>query len=96
MIDIDSYEVSVAGKSLALTPKEMELLAYMVHHAGKVLSRELILTAVWDSEYGADIRSVDTQIKRLRKKLPDENIGFSIKTIYGVGYKLELTKNHEK
>lgn len=89
-IDVDSYEAFINGRSLGLTAKEVELLSYLVYNAGKVLSREIILNAVWGYNYVGDTRSVDAQIKRLRQKLPKENIHFAIKSIYGVGYKMEM------
>lgn len=90
-IDIESYEVFVSGIQINLTPKEVELLSYMVYNAGKVLSREIILNAVWGYDYVGDTRSVDAQIKRLRQKLPKQGVHFAIKSIYGVGYKMEMS-----
>ena len=88
----ERYEAFVGEEKLDLTPKEVGLLAYLVYNAGKVLSREAILSSVWDYDYTGDTRTVDTHIKRLRKKLPDEGVHFTIRSIYGVGYKLEELK----
>jgi len=88
----ERYEAYVGQNQLELTPKEVSLLSYLVHNAGKVLSREAILSAVWDYDYTGDTRTVDTHIKRLRKKLPDDGVHFAIRSIYGVGYKMEELK----
>ena len=59
---------------------------------GRVLSREEILDKIWGYDYFGDTRVVDTQIKRLRKKLPESDEKWSIKTVYGIGYKFEVAK----
>lgn len=89
-IDMESYEASVNGEILSLTPRELETLNFLAENAGKVLSREQILNQVWGYDYYGDTRTVDTQVKRLRRKLPEEGMHFSIKAIYGVGYKFEV------
>lgn len=88
---VDSYEVYVNDTRIDMSPREVELLSYMIYNAGKVLSREMILNAVWGIEYVGDTRCVDTQIKRIRQKLPSQNVHFAIRSIYGIGYKLEQT-----
>jgi len=88
----ERYEAYVRDEKLELTPKEVSLLAYLVYNTGKVLSREAILSSVWDYDYTGDTRTVDTHIKRLRKKLPEEGVHFAIRSIYGVGYKMEEVK----
>ena len=85
----EAYEVFVGGRKFDLTPKEVEVLAYLMSGAGKVLSREQILNAVWGYEYYGDTRAVDTQVKRIRQKLPTAGVHFAIRSIYGVGYKME-------
>ena len=84
----EAYEVYVAEEKIDLTPKEIEVLAYLVANAGRVLSREQILSAIWRYDYYGDTRAVDTQIKRLRQKLPSRT-RFMIRSVYGIGYKLE-------
>lgn len=91
-IDPEGYKVTLQEKSLELTPKEVEVLIYFTQHKNKVISREQILNKVWGYDYLGDTRAVDTLIKRLRQKLPDGDHGFDIKSIYGVGYKLEVTR----
>lgn len=88
-IDIEKYEVLVKNKRIELTAKETEILFYLAKHNGIVFSREQILDHVWGYDYLGDTRAVDTQIKRLRKKLITKDVPFDIKSIYGVGYKFE-------
>lgn len=87
----DSYEVFVRGQKVEMTSKEIDVLSFMLSNAGKALTREHILNAAWGYEYYGDTRVVDTLIKRLRQKLSQENIHFAIRSIYGVGYKIEET-----
>ena len=88
IIDQNSYTATIAGQPLDLTPKELNVLALFASNPGIVLSRERILNSVWGQNYYNDIRIIDTQIKRIRKKLPIE-AGFEIRSIYGIGYKME-------
>jgi DNA-binding response OmpR family regulator len=88
----DAYEVYVNSEKIEMRPKEFGVLSYLISNAGKVLSREQILNAVWGYESYGDARVVDTQVKRIRQKLGAGHIHFSIRTIYGAGYKLEETK----
>jgi len=88
-INLSHYEVKIKGNVVPFTPKEVEILHLLASHPGQVFDREQILSAVWGYDYFGDTRAVDTQIKRIRQKLPQEGVGWSIKTIYGVGYKFE-------
>lgn len=83
-----AYTVFVAGTKINLSPKEYELLLFLIKHYGKVLPREYILDAVWGYDYLGDLRTVDTHIKKLRAKLGDE--GRSIVTVIRSGYKFEM------
>lgn len=85
----DSYQVFVKGQEISMTPKEVDVLSYMVANAGKVLTREHILNAAWSYDYLGDTRVVDTIIKTLRQKLIKDDVKFTIRTIYGIGYKIE-------
>ena len=85
----DSYSAYINGEKLELIPSDFKLLCYMAVNAGKVLTREKMLDAVWGFEYFGSQRSVDTQIKRIRAALKDKDVHFAIHSIYGVGYKLE-------
>jgi DNA-binding response OmpR family regulator len=86
-IDPDAHTVTVDGKELALTPREFELLLYIAQNKNIALSRQQILSAVWNFDYYGDARTVDTHIKNLRMKLGDH--GAALKTVRGRGYKLE-------
>lgn len=88
-IDVSGYEVRVNGQEIELTAKELELLAFLVRNKGKVINREELLYKVWGYDYIGDTRTVDTMIKRIRQKIDKAAPNFSIKSVYGVGYKFE-------
>lgn len=88
-VDIDGREVELAGEKVSLTPKEFDLLVYLMKNKGRVLSREMMMENVWDDHY-YDQRTIDTHIKKLREKLGAEGEKL-IKTIWGVGYKFEVS-----
>ncbi len=94
-ININNYDVRLDGERLPLTPKEVEIFQLLASHPGKVYSREKILSLVWGYDYFGDTRAVDTQIKRIRQKLPQEDVGWAIKTVYGVGYRFEVYNGEE-
>ena len=79
--------VLVDGKSIILTPREFDLLCYLIQNRNIALSREQILSRVWDADYDGDDRTVDTHIKCLRAKLKDAQV--RIATVRKVGYKFE-------
>lgn len=89
-IDEDGHTVFVDGAGVDLTPREFELLVYLMKNQGIALSREQILNAVWNYDYFGDTRTVDTHIKMLRLKLNGK--GDFIQTVRGVGYKFEVIK----
>ena len=91
-INLNHYEVKVDGKVVPCTPKEVEILHLLASHPGQVFDREQILSQVWGYDYFGDTRAVDTQIKRIRQKLPQEGVSWAIRTIYGVGYKFEVAQ----
>ena len=92
-INISSYDVLVKGKKIPFTPKEVEIFQLLASHPGRVFDREQILSQVWGyNDFFGDTRAVDTQIKRIRQKLPQEGVNWSIKTVYGIGYKFEAGK----
>ncbi|MFW6306363.1 MAG: response regulator transcription factor [Bacillota bacterium] len=82
-LNIQSHEVIKSGEVLDLTPKEFDLLRLLLLNSGKVLTRDLLLQKIWGYEYTGDTRTVDVHIRRLRKKIGEENI----LTVRGVGYK---------
>ena len=89
-ISLENYQVKAAGKVIPCTPKEVEILHMLTSNAGQVFSREQILSRVWGYDYFGDTRTVDAHIKRIRQKLPQENVPWALKTVYGVGYKFEV------
>lgn len=90
MVNRSAYTVFVAGTKINLSPKEYDLLLFLIKHYGKVLPREYILDSVWGYDYLGDLRTVDTHIKKLRAKLGDE--GRSIATVIRSGYKFEMER----
>lgn len=86
------YEVLFDGQTLPFTPKEVSVLYFLASSPGQVFDREQILSKIWGYDYFGDTRVVDTQIKRIRQKLPQDNVPWGIKSIYGVGYKFEVKK----
>ena len=88
-IDLKSYTVTLRGQSVICTPKEIEILHMLASNPGQVFTREQLLSRVWGYDFAGETRTVDTHIKRIRAKLDLTGLGWSIKTIYGVGYKFE-------
>ena len=80
------HQVSIKGEPIEMTPLEYSLLSFFVNNRNLAMSRTQILDGVWGYDYFGDERTVDTHVKRLRKKLGEE--GEHIKTIRGVGYRL--------
>ncbi|AZU63192.1 response regulator transcription factor [Neobacillus mesonae] len=92
-IDNDAHRVMAEGKEVSLTPKEYELLYFLAKAPDKVFDREQLLKEVWHYEFFGDLRTVDTHVKRLREKLNkvSEQAARMIVTVWGVGYKFEVT-----
>ena len=90
IIDKAAHSVTIDGRSIELSYKEFELLTYFVENKGIALSREKILNNVWNYDYFGDARTIDTHVKKLRSKLGAK--GEYIKTIWGMGYKFEVTE----
>ena len=88
-IDLKSYTVTLRGEPVICTPKEIEILHMLAANPGQVFTREQLLSKVWGYDFAGETRTVDTHIKRIRAKLDSTGLGWSIKTIYGVGYKFE-------
>ena len=90
-INISQYTVTYMGKPLEMPPREIELLYFLASHPGMVFTREQLLEQVWGYDYFGDSRTVDVHVKRLREKLSGgEELGWQIKTVWGVGYKFEV------
>ncbi|HMM31012.1 MAG TPA: response regulator transcription factor [Clostridia bacterium] len=90
VIDIKSYTVTLKGQPIICTPKEIEILYMLASNPGQVFTREQLLNRVWGYDFAGETRTVDTHIKRIRAKLDNAGLNWSIKTIYGVGYKFEV------
>ena len=90
VIDLDSYELEVRGKRIDTPPKELELLFHLASSPNRVFTRNQLLDEVWGFDYFGDSRTVDVHIKRLREKLEGVSDQWSLKTVWGVGYKFEL------
>ncbi len=87
IVDKTAHQVLNDGQQVDLSYKEFELLTYFIENKGIALSREKILNNVWNYDYFGDARTIDTHVKKLRSKLGSK--GDLIKTIWGMGYKLE-------
>ncbi len=91
VIDKESYNIIVKGEKLEIPPKEIELLYFLASSPNRVFTRAQLLDDVWGFDYFGDTRTVDVHIKRLREKLLDVSSQWEIKTVWGVGYKFEMT-----
>lgn len=91
VIDKAAHIVKIDGQVIDLSYKEFELLAYFVENKGLALSREKILNNVWNYDYFGDARTIDTHVKKLRAKMGEK--GDLIRTIWGMGYKLDEILN---
>ena len=89
-INMESFELIVDGKRVDAPPKEMELLYHLASSPNRVYTRNQLLDEVWGFDYFGDSRTVDVHIKRLREKLENVSDQWSLKTVWGVGYKFEL------
>jgi DNA-binding response OmpR family regulator len=90
VIDMDAFELTVKGKKVDTPPKEMELLFYLASSPNRVYTRNQLLDEVWGFDYFGDSRTVDVHVKRLREKLEGVSHKWSLKTVWGVGYKFEV------
>jgi DNA-binding response OmpR family regulator len=86
VLDVDSYAVTVAGRTLDLTYKEFELLRFLAVRPGRVFTRPSLLREVWGYDFYGGTRTVDVHIRRLRAKLGPEHEGL-LETVRGVGYR---------
>ena len=89
VINLDSYELLVDGKKVDTPPKELELLFHLASNPNRVYTRDQLLDEVWGFEYYGDSRTIDVHVKRLREKLEGVSDKWSLKTVWGVGYKFE-------
>ena len=89
-VNMTRYELKVDGKVVETPPKELELLYHLASNPNRVYTRDQLLDEVWGFEYYGDSRTVDVHIKRLREKLEGVSDQWSLKTVWGVGYKFEV------
>lgn len=89
-INMSTYELKIDGTVMEIPPKELELLNYLCKHPNKVFTRDQLLDEVWGYEYFGDSRTVDVHVKRLREKVEGVSDKWSLKTVWGVGYKFEV------
>ena len=90
VVDLEAFELIVDGKKVDTPPKEMELLFHLASSPNRVYTRNQLLDEVWGFDYFGDSRTVDVHIKRLREKLEGVSDQWSLKTVWGVGYKFEV------
>ncbi len=91
-LDLRRYSVETEAASYTLPPKEMELLFHLVSNPNRVFTRQQLLDQIWGYDFEGDSRTVDVHIKRIRERLARPGQAWSIQTIWGVGYKLEVSE----
>ena len=89
-INIANYELKVNGVQIDTPPKELELIYHFASNPNRVFTRDQLLDEVWGFDYFGDSRTVDVHVKRLREKLEGVSDQWSLKTVWGVGYKFEV------
>jgi len=89
-INLTNYELEVDGKRIDTPPKELELIYHLASNPNRVYTRDQLLDEVWGFDYYGDSRTVDVHVKRLREKLENISSEWSLKTVWGVGYKFEV------
>lgn len=89
-INITNYELEVNGEQIDTPPKELELIYHLASNPNRVYTRDQLLDEVWGFDYYGDSRTVDVHVKRLREKLEGISEKWSLKTVWGVGYKFEV------
>lgn len=89
-INLTNYELVVDEKAIDTPPKELELVYHLASNPNRVYTRDQLLDEVWGFDYYGDSRTVDVHVKRLREKLEGVSDAWSLKTVWGVGYKFEV------
>lgn len=89
-MDSKTYEITVEGKSITLPLKEFELLFKLGSYPGKTIPREQLIEDIWGYDFEGNERTLDVHINRLRERFPEDDFSFKIKTIRGLGYRLEV------
>lgn len=90
VIDRRGYEIKIGEAVLTLPLREFELLSQLASHPGRIYTREQLIQLIWSADFQGDSRTVDVHIKRLRERFVDRQDDFTITTIRGLGYKLEV------
>ena len=90
VINLTNYELIVDGERIDTPPKELELIFHLASNPNRVYTRDQLLDEVWGFDYYGDSRTVDVHVKRLREKLENVSEKWSLKTVWGVGYKFEV------
>lgn len=90
VMDRKTYEVSVGGQSLTLPLKEFELLFKLASYPGRTFSRDQLLEDIWGYDFDGNERTLDVHINRLRERFPEDRCSFRIRTIRGLGYRMEV------
>jgi len=88
----ETYEIYLDGKKIEMPPKEFELLYFLARNKNKVYTRDQLLDEIWGYEFFGDSRTVDVHIKRIREKIESEGKNWQLKTVWGVGYKFEVSE----
>ena len=88
-ISLQKYELKLQDKAVDIPPKELELLYFLASNCNRVFTRDQLLDKVWGFDYLGDSRTVDVHVKRLREKLEGISDKWTLKTVWGVGYKFE-------
>lgn len=92
-INLSNYQLIIDGQVYEIPPKELELLFFLASNPNKVFTRDQLLSSVWGYDYFGDSRTVDVHIKRIREKIEEKGTIWSLKTVWGVGYKFEVREN---
>ncbi len=94
VINMNEYYVKIRDKVFHLPPKELEVLYYLAFHPNQVFTRQQLLDEVWGYDFPGSTRTIDVHIDRIRKKICSDEIHIRIKTVWGVGYKFEVNRDH--
>jgi two-component system OmpR family response regulator len=89
-MDHKTFEVRAGGENITLPLKEFELLFKLASYPGKTLSRDQLIEDIWGYDFEGNERTLDVHINRLRDRFPEERYAFKIRTIRGLGYRLEV------
>ncbi|MCC0565435.1 response regulator transcription factor [Brevibacillus borstelensis] len=85
-----TFEIGMGGQKLTIPPKEFELLFKLASYPGQTISREQLIEQIWGFDFEGNERTVDVHINRLRERFPESECGFQIRTVRGLGYRLEI------